>query len=323
MEETLLTVRNLEINFKTTAGKIIVTDDINFDVRKGEVLGIVGESGCGKTVTSLAVMGLLPHPQGYVKKGEIEFKGENILKFGKEKRRFLRGAHMSMIFQEPTASLNPVYSVGDQISEMLTVHRNFSPARAKKETIEFLQTVGIPQPEKRFDSYPHQLSGGMCQRVMIAMALILNPELLIADEPTTALDVTIQAQILKMMRALRENFNTSIILISHDMGIIAEMADEVAVMYVGQIVERSDVFSLFDNPLHPYTRGLLSSIPRVDKKQKDIYSIPGNVPHPGDSPQGCRFHPRCGIKMDICESISPGLIKVSKKEHVRCWQYAK
>ncbi len=322
MEDTLLSVRDLEINFKSEEGTIVAAEEVSFNVRQGETFGIVGESGCGKTVTSLAIMGLLPHPQGFVKKGEIFFKGENILRYSEEKRRMLRGTHMSMIFQEPTASLNPVYTVGDQISEMLTVHKKMSFQAAREKTIEFLKIVGIPRPEERFNAYPHQLSGGMCQRIMIATALICSPELLIADEPTTALDVTIQAQILKMMKDLETDFNTATILISHDLGVIAEMADNVAVMYVGNIVEKSDVFSLFEEPLHPYTRGLLTSIPRIDQKQEDLYSIPGNVPDPGDAPAGCRFHPRCNVKMAVCEASHPYLIEAAEGRYVRCWKYA-
>jgi oligopeptide/dipeptide ABC transporter ATP-binding protein len=323
-DEVLLEVRGLKTYFFTEDGVVKAVDGVDFDVRQGEIVAIVGESGCGKSVTSLSIMRLVGIP-GKIVDGEIIFKGENILDLPDSEMRRIRGDRISMIFQQPTSCLNPVFRVGDQISEVLEIHRGMDKKEGWERAIELLRIVGIPEPEKRVESFPHELSGGMAQRVMIAMALACEPELLIADEPTTALDVTIQAQILDLMRGLQEKFGSSIILITHDMGVVAEMASRVSVMYAGRIVEQADVNTIFENPLHPYTRGLLASIPVMGVVKERLDTIPGSVPNLINLPPGCKFAPRCKARMEhnlqICTEREPDLIEVEPGHKVRCWLY--
>ncbi|MGE5577963.1 MAG: ABC transporter ATP-binding protein [Syntrophothermus sp.] len=322
MSDKLLDVRNLKTYFYTEDGMVPAVDGVDFSLNKGETLGIVGESGCGKSVTSLSVMRLIPYPPGKIVDGTILFNGENLLEKTEKEMRSIRGNEISMIFQEPMTSLNPVFTVGDQIMEAIILHQKVGKAEARDKAIEMLRMVGIPSPEKRVDEYPHQLSGGMRQRVMIAMALSCNPKLLIADEPTTALDVTIQAQILDLMRKLRDELGTAIMLITHDMGVIAEIADHVVVMYSGKIVERADVKTIFLNPQHPYTVGLLGSIPKLHQKVDRLKVIEGVVPNPFAMPTGCRFHPRCEYARDICRAQEPALAPANGNEHVvACWRF--
>jgi oligopeptide/dipeptide ABC transporter ATP-binding protein len=299
-------------------------DGADFHVNRGEVLGLVGESGCGKSVTSLSIMGLVPKP-GKVVAGEILFAGKNIADMKAAEVRELRGEHISMIFQQPSSALNPVYRAGAQIKEVFELHRDWSAEVEEEKVIEMLAKVGIPDPKRRAASYPHELSGGMAQRIMIAMALACEPELLIADEPTTALDVTIQAQILDLIRDLQQKSNTAVILITHDLGIVAEMADRVAVMYAGEIVEEADVRTIFRNPLHPYTKGLIGSIPVLGALRERLEVIPGVVPSMIDLPAGCRFAPRCGPRVEhglkICTQQEPDLREVEDGHKARCWLY--
>ena len=326
MEEKkpLLEVRKLKTYFYTEAGVVKAVDGVDFEVYPGEVLGLVGESGCGKSVTSLSIMRLIAQP-GKIIEGEIFFAGRNLLKLSESEMTKMRGDRISMIFQQPQSSLNPVFKAGDQITEVLKVHKLFTKEAANVRMIELLKMVGIADPESRADSYPHELSGGMSQRIMIAMALACAPELLIADEPTTALDVTIQAQILDLMRDLREKIGTTIILITHDLGVIAEMADRVAVMYASRIVEAAEVNELFDNPLHPYTKGLIGSIPVLGKIKDKLDVIPGSVPNLINLPPGCRFAPRCQARVEhgltICTEKDPDLLNVRTGHTVRCWLY--
>jgi len=301
-------------------GEVNAVDGVDLRLERGRTLGIVGESGCGKSVTALSIMGLVPQPPGRIAAGEILFEGEDLLKLPPERLRDLRGDKLSMIFQEPMTSLNPVFSVGDQIAEAILRHRGVTAREARAQTIEMLHRVRIPSPEQRADDYPHQLSGGMRQRVMIAMALACNPELLIADEPTTALDVTIQAQILELMRALRAELGTAILLITHDLGVIAELADDVVVMYAGKIVERCAVPALFSEPQHPYTVGLFGSIPRLDREQARLSAIDGFVPDAAAMPAGCRFHPRCPFAEGKCRSEIPPLAEIKKDHFAACWR---
>ncbi|NLG78484.1 MAG: ABC transporter ATP-binding protein [Firmicutes bacterium] len=321
MGETLLEVRDLKTYFYTEDGVVPAVDGVSFSVDKGETIGIVGESGCGKSVTSLSVMRLIPNPPGKVVGGEIIFEGENILEKSEAEMRHIRGNEISMIFQEPMTSLNPVFTIGDQIMEAIMLHQKVGKREARKKTIEMLKLVGIPSAEKRVDEYPHQMSGGMRQRVMIAMALSCNPKLLIADEPTTALDVTIQAQILDLMLKLKEDLGTAIMLITHDLGVIAETVNKVVVMYAGKIVESADVVSIFKKPEHPYTLGLLGSIPKVNEDRERLQVIEGVVPNPFDMPTGCRFHPRCSFVRDICKEEEPELVDVEDGHQVRCWKF--
>jgi oligopeptide/dipeptide ABC transporter ATP-binding protein len=290
------------------------------------VLGLVGESGCGKSVTALSLVRLVPHP-GKIESGEINFDGRNLLDFSAEEMADLRGEHISMIFQQPTSSLNPVYRVGAQIAEVFELHRKVTRQVGEERAVEMLSRVGIPDPARRARAYPHELSGGMAQRVMIAMALACEPELLIADEPTTALDVTIQAQILDLIRDLQQRSKTAVILITHDLGIVAEMADRVAVMYAGEIVEESDVRTLFHNPLHPYTKGLIGSIPVLGQVKDELEVVPGVVPTLIDLPAGCRFAARCRARvennLEICSQTKPDLLAVSEQHLVRCWLYGR
>lgn len=313
----LLEIKNLEVGFSTEYGLLQPVKDVSFKVRKGEIVGIVGESGSGKSITSLSVIQLLPK-LGKVLNGQILFEGKDLLSLPKEEIRKMRGSEMAMIFQEPLTSLNPLFTVGNQISETIRLHQGASKQEARSRAVEILKKVGIPRPEKVYDSYPHSLSGGMRQRVMIGMALSCNPKLLIADEPTTALDVTIQAQILKLMKELIQEFETSIIFITHDLGVIAEMADRVIVMYAGQVMEEANVFDLFSEPFHPYTRGLLKSTIKVQNEDEKLDSIEGVVPGLLEIPEGCRFHTRCPYAGRKCVAKEPALIKVSEDRYVRC-----
>ncbi len=322
MFKQILQVNNLKTSFFTSDGVVTAVDGVSFSIREGETLAIVGESGCGKSVTSLSIMGLIPWPPGKILHGQIFLDGEDLLLKSEEEMQKVRGNKISMIFQEPMTSLNPVLSVGFQIMEALELHQGLSTGDAMKKAVEMLRLVGIPEPERGVAEYPHQMSGGMRQRVMIAMALACNPRLLIADEPTTALDVTIQAQILDLMGRLQQDMGTAILLITHDMGVVAEMAERVIVMYAGQFVEEGDVESIFDHPLHPYTSGLLSSIPRVDVDSERLHVIPGAVPSPFEFPSGCRFHPRCNQSIQRCRDEEPQLFQIGPGRKVRCWLYA-
>lgn len=317
----LLEVKDLHTYFYTMDGLTKSVEGVSFSVEKGETLGLVGESGCGKSVTSLSIMQLVARPPGKIEQGQILFNGVDLLKKTPEEMRQIRGEQISMIFQEPMTSLNPVFTVGNQVAEVLINHYNISKAEAKKKVIDVFSLVGIPDPERRFSNYPHQMSGGMRQRVMIAMALACDPDLLIADEPTTALDVTIQAQILDLMRDIKKRTNMAIILITHNLAVVAEMADKVAVMYYGRIVEYTSIKEIFSHPMHPYTYGLLHSIPRVDQQRtnKPLPAIPGVVPNPYIPPKGCKFHPRCSFAKDKCKSIEPDYVEASSTHAVRCW----
>jgi peptide/nickel transport system ATP-binding protein len=317
--DLLLEVRGLKTHFFTEGGVVQAVDGIDLTLRRGETLGIVGESGSGKSVTSLSIMRLIGYP-GKIVAGSVSFDGVDLLALGDEQMRNIRGNNISMIFQQPTTCLNPVFKVGDQIMEALQIHQKLTGEEAKQRCIQLLGMVGLPDPERRLGQYPHELSGGQCQRVMIAMALACNPELLIADEPTTALDVTIQAQILDLMRALRESIDTAIILITHDMGVVAEMADNVAVMYAGQIVEYSDVRGIFAQPKHPYTQGLLASIPVLGQVVDELAVIQGVVPSLVNPPHGCRFADRCPKRFDRCNQPPP-LFELEGDRQVRCWLY--
>jgi oligopeptide/dipeptide ABC transporter ATP-binding protein len=315
----LLEVHALRTSFDGERGEVRAVDGVSFSLGRGRTLGIVGESGCGKSVTALSIMGLVPQPPGRIAGGEILFEGRDLLKLSVGDLRDLRGDQLAMIFQEPMTSLNPAFPVGDQVAEALLRHRKLSKNDAQTQAIEMLRRVRMPTPERRADDYPHQLSGGMRQRVMIAMALACNPRLLIADEPTTALDVTIQAQILELMRALRAELGTAIILITHDLGVIAELADDVIVMYAGQVIERCSVERLFAEPQHPYTIGLLGSIPRLQLEQERLSAIEGFVPDAAALPGGCRFHPRCPFAVEKCRQEVPPLAEVTKDHHAACW----
>jgi peptide/nickel transport system ATP-binding protein len=317
MTEALLELRKLAVSFATDDGTVRAVDGIDLSLQRGRTLGLVGESGCGKSVTSLAVMGLLP-PENSTVSGEVQFEGRDLLKIPLAQLRDLRGARLAMIFQEPMTSLNPAYTIGNQIIEAIQRHQGLNAADARARAIEMLRLVRIPSPEKRVDDYPHKLSGGMRQRAMIAMSLACGPQLLIADEPTTALDVTIQAQILDLMRGLRRDTGTAIILITHDLGVVAEMADDVAVMYAGQIVERAPVEALFARPEHPYTVGLLGSIPKLDHKRDRLPSIEGRVPDMAHPPPGCRFAARCPFVEPACRESVPPLSEVAPGHFSRC-----
>ena len=324
IKKPLLEIKNLKTYFDTEDGIVRAVDGVNFEVYPGEVVGLVGESGCGKSVTSLSVMRLISKP-GRVVEGEILLDGQDLLKFSENEMTKVRGNRISMIFQQPQTALNPVFKVGDQIAEVLSIHQSFGKEAGRKRAIEMLTLVGIPDAERRAEAYPHELSGGMAQRVMIAMALACLPELLIADEPTTALDVTIQAQILDLIRELRKNMGTSVILITHDLGVVAEMCERVAVMYAGEIVEQAAVEPLFDSPLHPYTLGLIGSIPILGEIKDRLEVIPGSVPNLVNLPPGCRFAPRCQARLkhglEICTEAKPDLIEARDNHFVRCWLY--
>lgn len=319
MSDNLLEIKELSTGFFTEDGFLPALDKVSLTLKKGETLGVVGESGSGKSLTSLSVMNLIPTP-GKAVGGEILFKGRNVLQLGEEQMRAIRGNEISMIFQEPMTSLNPVYSVGEQIMEVLRLHQKLDKKAARAKTIDMLRLVGIPSPENRVDDYPHQLSGGMRQRVMIAMALSCQPDLLIADEPTTALDVTTQAQILDLMLDLKERLHTSILLITHDLGVIAEAADHVAVMYAGKVVEYAEVKRFFREPLHPYSQGLMNSIPTLEQTRERLQVIKGVVPTLQQMPKGCRFCTRCDEKQPLCEEEAPPLIGYQGSQ-VSCWKY--
>src|SRR5512136_1048765 len=323
-KDKLLEVHNLKTYFYTEDGVVKAVDGVDLTVDRGEVLGLVGESGCGKSVTSLSIMRLIGIP-GKVVEGEIIFEGRNLLKLSESEMVHMRGNRMSMIFQQPQSSLNPVFKIGDQVAEVLQIHQNMGKEASWNRAVELLRLVGIPDADKKAHSFPHDVSGGQAQRVMIAMALALNPQLLIADEPTTALDVTIQAQILDLMRDLRTRMDTAIIMITHDLGVISEMADRVAVMYAGRIVEQTDIMPLFDNPLHPYTEGLMASIPVLGTVKEVLDVIPGSVPNLVNLPPGCQFAPRCRARIEhqltICTQVEPQLIPYEAEHLCRCWLY--
>lgn len=317
----LLEVKNLKTYFDTDAGTVKAVDGVSFSIEPGKTLGIVGESGCGKSVTSLSIMQLLPKPVGRVAGGEIMMNGKNLLDLSEPDMRKIRGNDISMIFQEPMTSLNPVFTIGEQIMEPLRLHQNMNDNQARDRAIEMLDLVGISSPKQRVTEYPHQLSGGMRQRAMIAMALACNPALLIADEPTTALDVTVQAQILDLMNDLREKLNSAIMFITHDLGVIAQMAQRVVVMYAGKVVEEADVELLYGSPKHPYTQGLLRSIPRMDLDRERLEVVPGVVPSPLNFPGGCKFHNRCDRAMDRCSVEESPLYLLKGNRKARCWLY--
>ena len=321
----LLELSNLQTYFYAGDGVAKAVDGVDYVVNAGETLAVVGESGCGKSVTALSIMRLIPEPPGKIIGGEIRFDGQNLLTLSQQQMRKIRGNKISMIFQEPMTSLNPVFSIGSQIAEAVRLHQRLSKKDALDRAVDMLRLVGIPSPGQRVREYPHQLSGGMRQRAMIAMALSCHPTLLIADEPTTALDVTIQAQILDLMANLKAEFNASIMLITHDLGIVAETAARVVVMYAGNVVEEADVYAIFEQPLHPYTVGLLESIPKLDPqaaKQNRLQEIRGTVPMPSHLPNGCHFHPRCPKCRDICRTETPPLKEHEKNHKVRCWLHA-
>ena len=323
-DKPLLQVQGLRTSFQTSGGVVRAVESVDFHVDRGEIVGLVGESGCGKSVTSLSIMGLVGRP-GRVEAGEVLFDGTDLLKLKPDEMRRMRGERLSMIFQQPQSSLNPVWDVGRQIGEVLEIHRSMKRGPARQRALEMLRIVGIPDPERRITAFPHEMSGGMAQRVMIAMALACEPELLIADEPTTALDVTIQAQILDLIRKLREETGTAVVLITHDLGVVAETCDRVAVMYAGEIVEQADTATLFRDPRHPYTKGLISSIPVVGEIRDELAVIPGSVPNLIDLPTACRFAPRCvaRVEEDVTYSteLHPELLPVAQEHTVRCWLY--
>ena len=315
----LLEIENLRTWFHTEDGIARAVDGVSFDVQRGEILGVVGESGCGKSVTSLSIMGLVPEPGRIEEGSRIAFEGRELTSLSEKEMRRIRGNDIAMIFQEPMTSLNPVHRVGAQITESLRLHRGLSRKEARSRAVELLELVGIPAPDRRVDEYPHQLSGGMRQRVMIAMALANEPDLLVADEPTTALDVTIQAQILELLLELRGRLDMGVMLITHDLGVVAEVCDRVVVMYAGQVVEEGPVEDIFSRPSHPYTQGLLAAVPRADQKGGRLAVIPGTVPPPTDWPRGCRFHDRCPYAWDLCVAEHPPLLRASERQYSRCW----
>ncbi|MGJ7911605.1 ABC transporter ATP-binding protein [Neobacillus sp. LXY-1] len=319
-KEPILRINDLRVSFQTGKKFLPAVDGVSFELKDGEILGIVGESGSGKSVTSLAMMGLIPSPPGKIEQGDIIFNSRNITHLSEKDWRKIRGNQISMIFQEPMTSLNPLFSIGNQLMEGIRLHTNLSKAEAKVRSIELLKLVGIPRAEGILKEHPHQLSGGMRQRVMIAMAMACNPRVLIADEPTTALDVTIQAQILALMKDLNQKTNTSIILITHDLGVVAEICQRVIVMYAGQIVEQGEVRTILKNPQHPYTKGLLKSVPVLSEKKDRLYSIPGTVPAPGAVKQGCKFAARCAEAFEKCHHESPEIYSSEQDGHeVRCF----
>lgn len=316
-EEIILDINDLRTSFFVGDNEVKAVDGVTFQVPKGKTLGIVGESGSGKSITALSILRLIEEP-GKIKSGSIKYKDEELTEVKNARMRQVRGNEISMIFQEPMTSLNPTFTIGQQLRESFKIHQGLGKKEGTKRAIEMLELVGIPSPEKRVDQYPFELSGGMRQRVMIAMALACKPELLIADEPTTALDVTIQAQILELIKELQEEIGMSVVMITHDLGVVAETCDYVAVMYAGKVVEYADIYTLFENPKHPYTVGLLNSLPRHDKRQDELIPIKGNVPAPDEMPTGCRFAPRCPFASDICNTL-PELESVGEGNEVRCW----
>jgi oligopeptide/dipeptide ABC transporter ATP-binding protein len=322
MSDVLLDVRDLVTAFDTEAGRLRAVDGVSFQVRRGHTLGLVGESGCGKSVTALSIIRLLPQPMGQILGGQVMFEGRDLVQASEEDIHAIRGARIGMIFQEPMTALNPVHRIGKQLSEVFLLHQDITPRTALEKSIEILDKVGIPSPEIRVGEYPHQLSGGMRQRVMIAIALACKPALVIADEPTTALDVTIQAQILELMKSLQDEMGMSIVLITHDLGVIAETCEDVVVMYAGRVAEKGGVHDIFERPRHPYTRGLLESIPRLDNVRKTrLQVIEGMVPGLKDLPAGCRFQNRCPYRIRRCESEQPGIARVDAGHQVSCHRW--
>lgn len=318
---SLLQIKELKTYFHIDNEVIPAVDGVSFHIDQGEILAIVGESGSGKSVTALSIMGLIKSP-GKIEEGEILFNNENLIKHKEKQMRNIRGNQISMVYQEPMSSLNPMIRIGDQVAEALIIHKRISKSEAKKQAIKIMETVGIPDPARRYKDYPSQFSGGMRQRIMIAMAISCMPQLIIADEPTTALDVTVQAEILELLKGLTKQNDMSVLLITHDLGVVAEIADRVCVMYCGKIMEESSKASLFKNPLNPYTQGLIKCIPRTDSKTEVLYTIGGNVPYPTDFPKGCRFSTRCPKVIDKCKEELPPLIEVEANHLVRCWLYS-
>ena len=320
-KDLLLEVKNLKTYFYTDEGVVRAVDGISFDIKKGETLGMIGESGCGKSVSALSIMRLISEPPGRIMEGEINFQGENLREKSEPEMRRIRGNEIAMVFQEPMTSLNPLFTIGDQIAEAIILHQKVDKREAQFRVIEMLGRVGMPSPERRAHQYPHQLSGGMRQRAMIAMALSCNPDLLIADEPTTALDVTIQAQILELMGRFQKELGMALLLITHNLGVIAEVSDRVVLVYAGKTMEYADVVSIFKRPKHPYLTGLLESVPRLDDVSEELKVIKGAVPTALNLPEGCRFHPRCGKVMEVCKVRAPRVLEVEKNHWVRCWLY--
>lgn len=318
MKTPLLEIRSLTTQFLTEDGVVRAVEDVSLEIFQGEILSLVGESGCGKSVTGLSLLRLIPIPPGQIVSGEILFEGQDLLRLSEKEMEKVRGNEISMIFQEPMTSLNPVFTIGTQIVEVLQLHQHLDKKEARRKAIEMLHRVRIPSPDVRIDSYPHQLSGGMRQRAMIAMALSCQPKLLIADEPTTALDVTIQAQVLRLLKEIQQEMGMAVMLITHDLGVVSEIADRVAVMYAGRIVEAGPLEALFGNMRHPYTRGLLESIPQLEEKKERLNAIPGQVPNPLDLPSGCKFHPRCYLAIDECSKEEPPLFQVNGNHFSRC-----
>jgi len=318
MKTPLLEVRSLSVQFQTDEGLVRAVEEVSFEVYPGEILSLVGESGCGKSVTALSILRLIPTPPGKIAGGEVLFNGRNLLSLREEEMEKVRGNEISMIFQEPMTSLNPVFTIGDQIMEALILHQGLDKKEARKKAIEMLDRVKIPSPEMRVDAYPHQLSGGMRQRAMIAIALSCQPDLLIADEPTTALDVTIQAQVLRLLKEIQKEMGMAVILITHDFGVVSEIADRVAVMYAGRIMEQGSIEAIFEEVRHPYTQGLLNSLPQLEEKKRRLYAIPGQVPDATDLPGGCKFHPRCYLMIEDCKKEDPPLFQVDGGHYSRC-----
>jgi peptide/nickel transport system ATP-binding protein len=317
----LLSIRNLKTEFHSAGRTIRALDGVNFDIEEGGAFGLVGETGCGKSVTALSILRLIPHPPGKIVGGEIHFRGRNLLDLSEDEMRSVRGREISMIFQEPMTSLNPVFRIGDQMMEVITLHQKLNRSRSFEKAVEMLERVHIPDPRRVIQQYPHQLSGGMRQRAMIAMELSCHPFLLIADEPTTALDVTIQAQILTLIKEMKKELHTSILLITHDLGIVAEMCDRVAVMYAGSMVEQATAEEIFEDPKHPYTQGLWGAIPLIDREKETLAVIPGIVPDLSQPPEGCKFHPRCLFRFDSCSRMIPPLLETSPGHFVACYLY--
>ena len=317
--EKIIRIKNLHVQFSTYGGQVQAVRGVSFDLHKGETLAIVGESGCGKSVTSQSIMRLIPTPPGRITSGSILFKGQDLTKLSEKKMRDIRGADISMIFQDPMTALNPTLRVGEQIAENIMQHENISKEKAKEKAFEMLELVGIPNPKERLKQYPHEFSGGMRQRIVIAMALVCNPEVLIADEPTTALDVTIQAQILELFKDIQQKTDVSIVLITHDLGVVAQVADRVAVMYAGKIVEIGTRRDIFYTPQHPYTKGLLRSVPRLDLYESELVPIAGSPPDLFAPPSGCSFAPRCPYVMEVCDRMYPVSTKLKESHQVHCW----
>ena len=320
MEDVILSVENLTVDFYTYEGVLHVLDDVNFKVKRGEIFGVVGETGCGKSVTSRLIMGLIPS-NANIKSGRILFNGKNILKMSERELNRIRGREISMIFQNPIGSLNPVFKIKDQMVNVIMSNQEVDKDAALDKAFKFLKLVNMPDPERVLESYPFELSGGMAQRVMIAMAISSRPKLLIADEPTTALDVTIQAQILKLIKELQEKLGMSVLFITHDLGVVAQLCDRIGVMYAGSIVAYGSTYNILKNPKHPYTTGLMGAIPRPEQKGKPLSTIKGSVPNYLDPPKGCRFHPRCEYAMEICKKEKPKMVKVGENHYVACWIY--